>query len=97
MSDRPTRSNTGRIEVSGTMGPKCLHYGPNLKGGLALILEAYENESCYRYVDCLTVHSHRPIQREATMASELSGRRCDVKKWHDTNHRKDILGSVFHR
>jgi hypothetical protein len=31
------------------------------------------------------------------MASELSGRRCDVKKWHDTNHRKDILGSVFHR
>jgi hypothetical protein len=30
------------------------------------------------------------------MASELSGRvRC--QKWHDTNHRKDILGSVYHR
>jgi hypothetical protein len=37
------------------------------------------------------------LLREATMANELSGRRCDVREWHDTNHRKDILGSVFHR
>jgi hypothetical protein len=57
------------------------------------------NESCYRYVDCLTVHRHyaQTYSREATMASELSGRRCDVMIWHDTNHRKDILGSVYHR
>jgi hypothetical protein len=68
----------------------CLHYN---QGELTSSLSPWENESCYRYMGCLICT--QTYLSEATMANELSISEVRCQERHDTNHRKDTLGSCF--